>query len=291
MEEVKQDVAEVVPAQEDVVEKDVNTVQEASPEPQPQEPQDDVVPSAPEVKQELPKDNRPPENAYWETKRKLDEIYPLVNELREVIPNLRNIRPQEEPVKPTKDQLIYWKTLTSDPQELARIDIELEKSRSSEMRELIENSQKKASEHTMAEVKRNSSIGWVGQNMPQCFQTDPMGNKSWDTNSPLTQRIFQYMQNPTLAKDPKGLLAAAKMAAFDMGVSMNLQSKVQRTVGQLRKEQKKQLASSGGTRTTETPESVKNTKYEKMKETYSKTGDRDVFAELLKMRGSNPFAK
>ena len=99
------------------------------------------------------------------------------------------------------------------------------------------------------------------------------------------------MQNPTLAKDPEGLLAAAKMAAFDMGVSMNLQSKVQRTVGQLRKEQKKQLASSGGTRNTETPESVKNAKYEKMKDTYSKTGDRDVFAELLKMRGSNPFAK
>ena len=268
---------------EEVVKPDSETTPELEPQETPE-----AETSTPEVKEELPKD-RPIENVAWETKRKLDEIYPLINELRDVIPNLKNIKPHEEPVKPTKEQLIYWKSLTQGPNELARIDIELEKTRDREMRDLIESTQKRASEQTMGEVKRQNSVAWVGQILPQCFTTDPMGNKQWDTNNSLTQRIFQYMQNPAIRNDPEGVMAAAKMAAFDMGVSMNLQNKVNRTIGQLRKEQKKQLASAGGTREAENPQNALQTRYEKLKKIYNETGSREAFAEIVKLKKLNPF--
>jgi hypothetical protein len=118
-----------------------------------------------------------------------------------------------------------------------------------------------------------------------------MGNTvGWNNQSPVLSKINEYMsRDEALRNHPEGFMMAAKAAAFDLGITPTSNKKLDRTVGQLRKEQKKQLASVGGTRSSETPESVKQSKYEKMKQEYTKTGNKDVFAELLKMKGLNPF--
>jgi hypothetical protein len=96
-------------------------------------------------------------------------------------------------------------------------------------------------------------------------------------------------RSETLRNDPEGFMAAVKMAAFDLGVNMNLSKKIDKTVGQLRKEQKKQLASSGGTRVVENPATASKTRLEKLQSEYGKTGNKDAFAEILKLRGINPY--
>ena len=82
--------------------------------------------------------------------------------------------------------------------------------------------------------------------------------------------------------------AAAKMAAFDLGYSMNkkLQSKVNQTTAQLRREQKKTLIAGGGA--TPTQESSKQKNLAKLVEKYQKTRDPDAFKELAKARGLIP---
>jgi hypothetical protein len=109
----------------------------------------------------------------------------------------------------------------------------------------------------------------------------------WDNNSALTQKIGEYMRNPVLAQNPQGLVAAAKMAAFDLGVSMNrkLANKINTTTAQLRKEQKKQLIGGGGTPVV--GNSGKST-IAKLAEQYQKTGDKDIFKQLVKARGLTP---
>ena len=82
---------------------------------------------------------------------------------------------------------------------------------------------------------------------------------------------------------------AAKAAAFDLGITPTSNKKLDRTIGQLRKEQKKQLASAGGTKPMESSESVKKTRLDKLKDEYARTGSREVFAEMVKMKGQNPY--
>lgn len=282
MEEIKEEViAEAPPAETE------------APVEQKQAPVEEVVESSetPEVKPEVIKDNRPIENVAWETKRKLDEIYPIINQLKDLPQLIQNQQAQQQQAKPTKEQLIYWKTLTSDPQELARIDIELEKQRDSELKTLIADSQKQSREQTLAETKKQQSYKWVEDNLPDVIVKNQMGQVvGWNDQSPLYRQIGVYMSDPRIANDPEGIKVAAKMAAFDLGITPIQNKKIDRTVAQLRKEQKKQLASAGGTRPAETPANATQAKYEKLKKTYAETGNREAFAEMLKMRGQNPFA-
>jgi hypothetical protein len=77
------------------------------------------------------------------------------------------------------------------------------------------------------------------------------------------------------------------MAAFDLGVSMNrkLQSKVNQTTAQLRKEQKKQLIT--GTGSSPQAEGSK-AKLAKLAEDYQKTGSKEAFKALAKAKGLIP---
>ena len=122
---------------------------------------------------------------------------------------------------------------------------------------------------------------------------DQMGNPmGWNQSHPVLMKANEYMsRSKSLREDPEGFAAAVKMAAFDLGVQVNkqLSNKVDRTIGQLRKEQKKQLASSGGTRVVENPQTASKTRLEKLQAEYGKTGNKDAFAEILKMRGINPY--
>ena len=102
----EQDVSEVVPEQEEVV----NTPEEATP--QQEVPQEEVVPSTQEVKPEV-HDNRPIENVAWETKRKLDETLPTIQrQIEELSTYIKENRTAPQTPSYTKAQLQAY---ASDP--------------------------------------------------------------------------------------------------------------------------------------------------------------------------------
>jgi hypothetical protein len=247
--------------------------------------------SAPEVKEELPKDNRPIENVAWESKRKVDELYSTVNELKTMLQQRH-----QEPQTPTysKAQLL---TYAQSPEVTTEQRLwaygEVDKLEKEERRKEFETLVTSTREKSEAEARRGQAANWVAQAFPDMVVKDPIGNPvGWNHSHPVLMKANEYMQrNKSLREDPEGFAAAVKLAAFDMGVTVNkqLSQKVDRTIGQLRKEQKKQLASAGGTRQAENPANASQARYEKLKKQYSETGDREVFAELVKMRKLNPF--
>jgi hypothetical protein len=241
--------------------------------------------STQEVKPEVEKPDRPEINYAMEAARKASEALEAVRQLQQ---QQNEVRTQPAEPKYSKAQLRAFAESTQDASQkvwaLEEIDKLDKNERQTEMRQIFEGQQKR----TQEEMQRSQSSAFVAQNFPECFVRDAQGNVAgWDNNSPLTQKIGEYMQNPILAQNPQGLIAAAKMAAFDLGVSMNrkLSNKINATTAQLRKEQKKQLISGGGTPVTG---GSGKTTIAKLAEQYQKTGDKATFKELAKARGLLP---
>ena len=281
MEEKKEEVVAETPPAEERVETPQETPIEEIVEPS----------ETPEVKPEVKRDDRPIENVAWEVKRKLDETIPLLqNEIRE----LKSFIGERQPQQPTytKAQLMAYASDSSTTTEqrlwaYTEVDKIEKDERKKEYESLVSSTRQKSE----ADNRRMQSAQWVAQNFPETVIKDQTGNiLGWNTSDPVLARANEYMsRSENLRNDPEGFMAAVKMAAFDSGVSMNLQNKVSRTVGQLRKEQKKQLASAGGTRIAETAETVTKTRLEKLTKLYGETGDRNVFAEIVKLKKLNPF--
>ena len=283
MEDEQKDVNPVdpSPAEEEVVE-----TEETTP------PAQEETPSTQEVKPEV-KDSRPIENVAWETKRKLDELVPS---LRSEIQELKTyITERQQPQQPTYSraqlQAYASEPSTTTEQRLWAYN-EVDKIEKSERAKEYENIVRRTQTQTQTESRKAQAAQWVANTFPDTIVKDQMGNMmGWNNQSPVLAKANEYMsRSESLRNDPDGFMAAVKMAAFDLGVAMGTNKKLDKTVGQLRKEQKKQLASAGGTRQHQSPENEKQGRYEKLKKQYSETGNKDVFAELLKIRGMNPFA-
>ena len=241
-------------------------------------------PSTQEVKPEVEeKPDRPEINYAMEAARKASEALEIARQLQQQ-------QTQTQPQQPqySKTQLRVFAEQTQNPSEKAWALEEIDKidksERQTEMRQLFEGYTKK----TQEEQLRSQSLQFVVQNFPEVVVKDAGGNfAGFNQSSPLYRKIDEYMRNPDLAKSPQGLIAAAKMAAFDLGVSMNrnLQTKVKQTTAALRREQKKQLIGSGGS----SPQAEGSSgKIAKLAEEYRKTGNKDVFVKLAKARGLIP---
>ena len=288
--------ADPSPAEEkgDAVFEDVNKPQEPSPEATPAIVEEEVIPSTQEVKDEV-KDDRPIENVAWETKRKLDELVP---NLQREIADLKSViqEGQQKSTKPeyTKAQLQAYamEPNTATDQRLWAFG-EVDKMEKAERASEYANLMKNTKDQSVSESRKTQSAKWVADNFPETVIMDHNGNMAgWDTRSPLLQRAQEYIgRSDALRNDPEGFSAAVKMAAFDMGMGSNqaLSKKLNRNVGQLRKEQKKQLASTGGTRPQVNPAAASKVRLSKLQEEYAKTGSREVFAAIVKHKQMNPY--
>ena len=291
MEEKQKDVIQPDPSPGEEVEEvqeEVVETEESTPSPVEEAPS-----STQEVKPEV-KDSRPIENVAWETKRKLDELVPS---LQKEIGDLKTfISERQSPQQPqyTPAQL---KAYAAEPSTTTEQRIwawnEVDKIEKTERQKEYANLVKSTRDRSESDTRKAQSAQWVATTFPEMVVKDPVGNLlGWNNQSPLLAKANEYMaRSQNLRNDPEGFMAATKMAAFDLGVAMGTNKKIDKTIGRLRKEQKKQLASTGGTRTSETPETTKKTRYEKLKQTYAKTQNKDAFAELLKVKGLNPYAK
>jgi len=283
MEEEVKDVAEVVPAEETVV----NEEQVTTPV---QEEVTEEVTSTQEVKPEV-HDDRPVENVAWEVKRKLDETIPnLQKQIEELSSYIKENKGTQQP-EYTRAQLnAYALDPTTTTEQRLWALTEVKKKEKSERIKDYESLMNSTRQKTEAENRRAQTAQWVSNTFPETVIKDNFGNVNWNNNSPLLAKANEYMsRNQNLRNDPEGFAAAVKMAAFDMGVSMNLQNKVKKTVGQLRKEQKKGLASSGGTQPAVNKDSTDKIKLAKLQQKYAETNDRATFQEIIKLRKLNPF--
>uniref|UniRef100_A0A6H1ZQC6 Uncharacterized protein n=3 Tax=viral metagenome TaxID=1070528 RepID=A0A6H1ZQC6_9ZZZZ len=278
-----EEIKDVNPVDTSTTEQAVEVVEPATTE---EVDQSQEAPSTQEVKPEVEiKPDRPEINYAMEAARKSSEALEIVRQLQQ-----QQQQVQQQPAQPqySKAQLRAFAETTSDANHkvwaLEEIDKLDKVERTSEIRQIFEGQQKKSQE----EQQRSQSFQFVVQNFPEIAVRDATGNfAGFNQNSPLYQKINDYMNNPDLARSPQGLIAAAKMAAFDLGVSMNskLNNKITATTAQLRKEQKRQLISGGGTPAqTESSQS----KLAKLAEVYRKTGSREAFKQLAKARGLIP---
>jgi hypothetical protein len=228
----------------------------------------------------------------WEVKRKLDETIPILQqEIRDLKTHITETRQPTQPSY-TKAQLQAYAsdpTTTTEQRLWAYTEVDkIEKTdRAKEYETLVTSTRQK----TEAETRRGQSANWVANSFPDTVVRDQMGNMvGWNNQSPVLAKINEYMsRDESLRNHPEGFVMAAKAAAFDLGITPTSNKKLDRTIGQLRKEQKKQLASTGGTRSAENPEAATNSRIEKLKAEYAKTGNRDVFAEMIKTKGINPY--
>ncbi len=286
MEEEKQDV--VVDSSTTEEQEVVNTEQEATPEPQSQE---QAEPSTQEVKPEV-RDNRPIENVTWEIKRKFDEIVPsLRNEIQELKSYIQSNQQPQQP-KYTKAQLqAYASEPTTTTEQRLWAYTEVGKIEEDERHREYEKIVRSSQEQSETKTRQAQSAQWVAQNFPDMVIKDQGGNPlGWNQSHPVLMKANEYMsRSKSLQSDPEGFAAAVKMAAFDMGVTMGSNKKLDKTIGQLRKEQKKQLASAGGTRVSENPEAASKTRLAKLQEEYAKTGSQEAFKEIIKARKLNPW--
>lgn len=240
--------------------------------------------STQEVKPEVTKPDRPEINYAMEAARKASEALEEVRRMRQ-----QQEQVQQQPAQPkySKAQLRAFADEATSAENkiwaLEEIDKLDKAERQAEIRQVFEGQQRK----TQEEQIRSQSAQFVTQNFPECFVRDVNGNTvGWDSNSPLAQRIGEYMKYPEFNNNPQGLTIAAKAAAFDLGVSQNrkLSNKINATTAQLRKEQKKQLIGGTGTPVTGSGKST----IAKLAEQYQKTGDKNTFKELAKARGLLP---
>jgi hypothetical protein len=283
-----EDLRDVKPEEASTSEQVVETPVETTPQEQAEQ-QTEIPSETAEVKDTGEVDERgvPWKNVAHEALRKITELQTnLPNILKSVLQETQGQTPTQPQY--TKAQLRAFAEQTQEPTQkvwaLEEIDKLERTERQTEMKQLFEGYTKQTQESN----QRGQSVQFVAQNFPEIIIKDEMGNfAGFNNNHPLTQRINEYMSNPALAQNPQGLVAAAKMAAFDLGVSMNrkLTNKINTTTAQLRKEQKKQLISGGGSPIIQ---ETGKTRIAKLAEQYQKTGDKNIFKELVKARGLIP---
>ena len=240
-------------------------------------------------------DGRPVKNIAWEAKRKVDEIYPAIQQIQSTLQQIGQQQQQapveQEPQIKEEDLLWCIEDPNADPQAKYQARILLrkleDKKQDRKMREHFAGYKKEQD----GIIQRQQSMQFVSQNFPECFVRGQQGqNAGWNNNHPLTQKIGEYMmQYPQLKDNPQGLVVAAKMAAFDVGYVANkkLQKKVSQTSAQLKREQKKTLIGSGGIHPQDSSSS-KSKQIQKLVLKYQETRDPEIFKQLAKVRGLIP---
>lgn len=274
--------------------KDVNMPEDPSPQVQPAEAEpEEATPSTQEVKEEVVVDDRPVGNVAWEAKRKVDLMAPKLDMILEHMQKGTQQQPQQQQYSKAQLQAYAVTPDTTTEQRLWAYG-EIDKLEKSERTKEYENIMRSTEEKSDSKTKRGQAAQWVATTFPDVVTKDSFGNPvGWKHEHPVLMRANEYIgRSKALQADPEGFAAAVKMAAFDLGVtsSKKLSKKVDRTLGQLRKEQKKQLASAGGTRPIMTSETASKTRLAKLQAEYAKTGNKEIFVEIVKLKRMNPFS-
>ncbi len=185
----------------------------------------------------------PYKNRYHEMKRKYEDTSTKISNMESILQNLQTSQQETQQTYTIADVEEYIRT-NKDELSPAQIgQLEQEKSRLLEERIVgtIREENKKQHQAIQAEQIKVQSLQAVAQSFPDAFAKDASGKIiGWDNSSPLTQRIMQYGQDPSISSRPDGLIYAAKLAYADTVTSglLKANSKVatqQAEIGELQR--------------------------------------------------------
>ena len=117
--------------------------------------------------------------------------------------------------------------------------------RKEELGKVVESKLSAYQQQQKAEATRQQALYTVQQRHPDAFVKNAQGQiVNWNNKSPLSQRIAQYMQDPEIQKNPRGLLVATAMANWDL--SQQSQAKNTQLKQEVRNLQKRTMVEGGG---------------------------------------------
>jgi len=284
--EVKQEVSETSAETKEVVEQSAETTpQETSTQqPEPAKEEIPIIPSPQGQVEAVDEMGVPYKNRMFEWKRKAEE-------LAEKLPSL-----VEEKIKQAFQQ--YGGGQQQREYTIAELEafaiqnpehrpwveeqkaLLIRKQLAKEMEEKLQLDRKQRE----AELRRQQSLKYVMDNYPEAFLKNSQGQiVGWNNEHPLTQQIGVIMQDPRLANDPDGLMAAA-----DIGYARYIKS--QQTVQQQKEKQLKQEVKNlqkktlveGGGKPSEVVSDPVRVAIERLKKTGSMKDAEIAMAEIFK---------
>lgn len=260
------------------------------------QPQQDTTPETPQLPPEqgdssvddFDEGGVPWKNRAMEFKRKYEDVDKKLSALGEKLDTISSGQKQQY----TPEQLEMYAQQADNPthaqwavQEARRLR---EQQQQQETASIVEKKLTEFQQRQQQETTRNQVFQQVVSRYPELVQKDPTGNVlGWNQRDPLYQRINQYMRDPELQKNPRGLRVAAALANEDLALykGQKSQAQVDKQKQEIKNLQKKTLVEGGGS-----AQEVDSSPIRKAVQTATKSGEmRDATAamtEILKARGT-----
>jgi len=188
----------------------------------------------------------PYKNRYMESQRKLEKTQ---KQQEQILQKLDTIEQGSKQQEHTIAELETFVAETDNDAHRLWAQKEIRKKEQTAMADIVRTELDKRDQVQLVEQSKKQSLESVMQRYPDAFLKNSSGRSvGWDTSNPLTQRIGQYMQDPEIANNPRGLQVAAAMAFADL--SLNRSTTVQKQAQKLKTEvktlQKQTMVEAGG---------------------------------------------
>ena len=192
----------------------------------------------------------PWKNRAMEAQRKLEKSSQDIAEMKEMMAKLQQGQQQKPQYTEAELQAYIADERTSSANRALALR-ELDKLREQRTANVIKKEIGSWKQEQEAQVARQRSLTTVYQRHPEAFIKNNTGQIVWNQQSPMYQRIAQYMQNPEIGNNPRGLIVAASMAYSDLSLdqSARSQQQQQQLKRQVKKLQKSTMVEGGGKRT------------------------------------------
>jgi hypothetical protein len=145
---------------------------------------------------------------------------------------------------------------------------------------------KASEEQTQKATLRQQSEAQVVRAFPNMFTKDANGNIGWNHADPMTQRMAQYLQEPELKANPRGLEVAAKLAYADLAMAgVPIKAQVEQKLKTQVKSLEKKVMTEGAGRPVVPQVAPMKKSMERLAQTGNLTDAKDAVQEYFKAIG------
>lgn len=167
----------------------------------------------------------------------------------EILQKLDTIGSAKQTPQYTEDELESFAASTDNEAHRAWALKETRKLREDRTASIVRNELGKFQEQQTVAQTRQSALNQVITRYPDAFLRNQAGQTlGWNEQSPLTQRMGQYLTNPEIKNNPNGLMVAAALAYSDisLGQKVKTQQKTQALQNEVKTLQRKTLVEGAG---------------------------------------------
>lgn len=227
----------------------------------------------------------PWKNRYMESQKKLDRLSEQLNAVAEKIDSNQGQKREKYSI----EELEAFAEREDIPPEHKRwAKGEIRKLEQEQLASIVESKLTEKERMLQARQMEAEAFQTVVSRYPDAFKRNAQGQVvGWNENSPMTQRVAHYMQDPEIKGNPRALLVASALAFSD--VSQNITAKATKQTAQAKAEvknlQKKTLTEGGGVSSPPPPKSPMNINQDRFNQTGKVKDGAAVFKEILTKRG------